>query len=44
MIADAVSLGAAGGVSGIANICPKLICSLYQSKERQHGLKQLRGF
>jgi 4-hydroxy-tetrahydrodipicolinate synthase len=35
MIADAVSLGAAGGVSGIANICPQLICSLYQSKERQ---------
>jgi 4-hydroxy-tetrahydrodipicolinate synthase len=43
MIADAVSLGAAGGVSGIANICPKLICSLYQSKERQHEIEAFKG-
>ncbi len=39
MIADAVSLGAAGGVSGIANICPQLICSLYKGKERQSEIE-----
>ena len=42
MIADAVSLGAAGGVSGIANICPKLICSLYQSSARQSEIETLK--
>ncbi|HEX2579939.1 MAG TPA: dihydrodipicolinate synthase family protein [Rhabdochlamydiaceae bacterium] len=41
MIADAVSLGAAGGVSGIANICPQLICSLYKGKERQSEIEAL---
>jgi 4-hydroxy-tetrahydrodipicolinate synthase len=39
MIADAVCLGAAGGVSGIANICPQLICSLYKGKERQSEIE-----
>ncbi len=39
MIADAVSLGAVGGVSGIANICPQLICSLYKGKERQSEIE-----
>jgi 4-hydroxy-tetrahydrodipicolinate synthase len=43
MIADAVSLGAAGGVSGIANICPQLICSLYKGKERQHEIEAFMG-
>lgn len=42
MIAEAVSLGAAGGVSGIANICPKLICSLYQSTARQPEIEILK--
>lgn len=41
MIADAVCLGAAGGVSGIANICPQLICSLYKGKERQSDIETL---
>ncbi|HUD01603.1 MAG TPA: dihydrodipicolinate synthase family protein [Rhabdochlamydiaceae bacterium] len=41
MIADAVSLGATGGISGIANICPQLICSLYKSKERQPEIEAL---
>ncbi len=39
MIADAVSLGAAGAVSGIANICPQFICSLYKGKERQSEIE-----
>lgn len=29
-IAEAVRLGAAGSVSGVANVCPRLICSLYE--------------
>lgn len=42
MIAEAVNLGAAGGVSGIANICPELICSLYQGGARQSEIETLR--
>jgi 4-hydroxy-tetrahydrodipicolinate synthase len=43
MIADAVSLGAVGGVSGIANICPQLICSLYKSTDRQAEIEAFMG-
>ena len=43
MIADAVSLGAVGAVSGIANICPQLICSLYKGKERQSKIEAFMG-
>jgi 4-hydroxy-tetrahydrodipicolinate synthase len=42
MIAEAVSLGAAGAVSGIANICPQLICSLYNGKDRQHEIEAFK--
>ena len=43
MIARAVRLGATGGVSGIANICPQLICSLYKGNERQSEIEALMG-
>ncbi len=41
LIAAAVSLGANGGISGIASFCPKLICSLYQGNERQSEIEAL---
>jgi 4-hydroxy-tetrahydrodipicolinate synthase len=40
-IAPAVKLGASGGVSGIANICPQLICSLYKNGDRQSEIEGL---
>jgi 4-hydroxy-tetrahydrodipicolinate synthase len=41
MIAEAVSLGATGAISGLANICPQLICSLYNGNERQSEIEAL---
>jgi|694.fasta_scaffold02776_12 4-hydroxy-tetrahydrodipicolinate synthase len=40
-ITEAVQLGASGGISGLANAYPELICSLYQSGNSQHTLQNI---
>lgn len=42
-IKEAVEAGAAGAISGLANIFPELICSLYQGQGRQEDVKRILG-
>ena len=41
LLAAAVKLGAAGGINGVANLCPQLLCDLYQSNARQSEIEQI---
>lgn len=43
MIADAISIGAAGAICGIANISPQLVCSLVESKKRQPEIERVKA-
>ena len=40
-IFDAVRLGAAGSICGIVNLCPELVCSLYDSDKELRKIKAL---
>lgn len=40
-IEEAVAAGAAGAISGLANIFPELICNLYQRKGRQQDVERI---
>lgn len=41
LVAPAVEKGAAGGINGIANLCPKLMCDLYKSSKWQSEIEQV---